>query len=282
MKLKKTIAIVAAVFLCLTVFVQLAKLSHNSSGGFGGDSFEKMVEKADKDCPFPIAMGSGSVDGIKLEDRYLTFYLSYDTGYYNVLSKIKGTEHVDEAIIMTFLMLNAQEGNQGDVLLNALIGQGYGLKLVTSSAEGSFTCSVSSEKLSLLRSRYKLNPHEATYNLLRAMFVSVLGDFPITLDDGAIMAECLLKGTNIVFIVQVNESLYSIKQMNAHKDQIRAQLFDILCEPDAGALLGLLKISHTGLVISVVGETSGSVCEIKFSNEDICRAVKVPSQVSIK
>ena len=34
--------------------------------------FERMVEKANSDCPIPVAMGKGAVTGIKLENGYVT------------------------------------------------------------------------------------------------------------------------------------------------------------------------------------------------------------------
>jgi hypothetical protein len=101
--------------------------------------FLRMVDQANKKCPIPVAMGKGAVTHIKLEDGYLTYYLSYSSDFFNVISRLNNDTKVKEGLLMCFLCVNGQGNNQGNLLMDLLIRFNYGLRVViTESATGRF------------------------------------------------------------------------------------------------------------------------------------------------
>lgn len=83
--------------------------------------FARMIERADRDCPIPVAMGEGAVTRIKLENNYVTYYLSYNPNFVNILNDPKDKYKVKEGLLMSLLCLNAQGGNQGNLVMDLLV-----------------------------------------------------------------------------------------------------------------------------------------------------------------
>ena len=246
--------------------------------------FAKIIERADRDCPIPVALGNGAVTGIKLEGGYVTFYISYNNDFLNILSKLNDEEKVKEGILMCFLCINAQGNNQGDLIMDILDKFGYGLRVViTQSANGRFECSASVDDIRKLRERYKLNPHEALFNLLTINVESEQENLPMTIDEGMIMTDIYLEGDNIVTTMLVDEELYSIDEMLTNKDYIKEIMIEeSLNDPESNSLFNMCKISHTGLTYRIYGNSSRRGFEITISSDEIRQIVQLPSSINAK
>jgi hypothetical protein len=184
---KITFSIIGIIFLCLMIFGQIAKtvLKPTMERESQRAEFARMIERADRDCPIPAAMGKGAVTGIKLENGYVTYYLAYDSDFLNVLSTIDDKEKVKEGILMCLLCINAQGSRQGDLVMDLLAKFGYGIRVViTESATGRFDFKADVDEINLLREKYQLNPHEALYNLLSISIEAERTRLPIKLDEG--------------------------------------------------------------------------------------------------
>ncbi len=283
---KITFSVIGIIFLCLMILGQVAKkvMKPSVEKATQRSEFAKMVERADRDCPIPAAMGKGAITGIKLENGYVTYYLSYEPNFYNVLSRIQNDIKTKESLLMCFLCVNAQGNNQGDYLMDALIDMGYGLRVViTESAAGQFELSASVDDIKKLREKYKLNPHEALYNLLTISIEAERTSLPLVLDEGMVLTDYRLEGDNIVLVIQIDENIYSIDEMHANKEIIKASMINEgLSQPESKAMLDMCKVSHTGLIYRMYGNSSRKKFEVELTSSEICQIVQTPSNVNIQ
>lgn len=284
--LKIILSVIGIALLCLMILGQIAKTAMKPvmETASQKSEFARMIERADRDCPIPAAMGKGAVTGIKLENDYVTYYLAYDQDFRNVLSSLKDDKKAKEGLLMCFLCINAQGNNQGDLLMDLLIRFNYGLRVVvTESATGRFECSATVDEIKSLRERYQLNPHEALYNLLSLSIESERESLPMELDEGMVMTDYQLDDDNIVIVIVVDEDIYSIDEMYNNSEIIKASMIDEgLNNAESKALLDMCKVSHTGLVYRIIGNRTHKEFDVGISSDEIRRIVKTPNVVNIK
>lgn len=283
---KITFSIIGIIFLCLMIFGQIAKtvMKPTMERESQRAEFARMIERADRDCPIPAAMGKGAVTGIKLENGYVTYYLAYDTDFLNVLSTIDDKQKVKEGILMCLLCINAQGSRQGDLVMDLLAKFGYGIRVViTESATGRFDFKADVDEIKMLREKYQLNPHEALYNLLSISIEAERASLPIKLDEGFLLTDYSLEGENIVITIQLDENLYSIDTMASNKALVKESMFEEgLSDPSSKALLDMCKVSHSGLKYIFTGNRSHKSFDVLLSSNEIRRIVPTPSNVNIQ
>lgn len=284
--LKITLSVIGIALLCLMILGQIAKTAMKPAMETASQKseFARMIERADRDCPIPAAMGKGAVTGIKLENDDVTYYLAYDKDFRNVLSNLKDERKAKDGLLMCFLCINAQGNNQGDLLMDLLIRFNYGLRVVvTESATGRFECSATVDEIKSLRERYQLNPHEALYNLLSLSIESERESLPMELDEGMVMTDYQLDDDNIVIVIVVDEDIYSIDEMYNNSEMIKASMIEEgLNDAESKALLDMCKVSHTGLVYRIMGNRTHKGFDIGISSDEIRRIVKTPEVVNIQ
>ena len=83
--MKKVLKITGIVFVCLIVLGNIARIITRP---MYENSFAAQVARANQDCPIPVALGNGAVTAIHLENGFLTYYLSYDNPFYNLIKSI--------------------------------------------------------------------------------------------------------------------------------------------------------------------------------------------------
>ena len=283
---KIILSIIGIIFLCLMIFGQIAKtvMKPTMEKESQRAEFARMIERADRDCPIPAAMGKGAVTGIKLENGYVTYYLAYDSDFLNVLSRINDKEKVKEGILMCFLCINAQGSNQGDLVMDLLAKFEYGIRVViTESATGKFDFKADVDEINNLREKYQLNPHEALYNLLSISIEAERTSLPIILDEGCLLTEYNLEGENIVITIQLDEPQYSIDTMASNIDLVKKSMFEEgLSDPSSKALLDMCKVSHSGLKYIFIGKQSHKSFSVLLSSNEIRKNVQTPSNVNIQ
>lgn len=271
--------------LCLIVIGQIAKTTMKPAMEMATQKsqFALMIERADRDCPIPAALGKGAVTGIKLEEGFVTYYLSYDPDFLNLLSRLGDEDKVKQAILMCFLCINAQGNNQGDLFMDLLIRFDYGLRVViTESANGKFDFRASVDDIKTLREKYNLNPHEALFNLLDISIEAERTSLPVEIDEGLWLTDYRLEGDNIVVCIQIDESLYSIDEIASNKNLVKESMLEEgLTDPESKALFDMCKISHSGLKYSYSGNRSRKTIDIELSSNEIRRIVQTPSTLNI-
>ena len=273
-------------FLCMMILGQIAKTAMKPAMEKAAQrsEFARMIERADRDCPIPAAMGKGAVTGIKLEEGYVTYYLSYDPDFLNLLSRLGNEEKIKQAILMCFLCINAQGSNQGNLIMDLLIRFDYGLRVViTQSANGKFDFRASVNDIKTLREKYNLNPHEALYNLLTISIEAERASLPTELEEGFWLTDYKLERDNIVVYLQLDESLYSIDEMSSNKNLVKEAMFEEgLKDPESKALLDMCKVSHSGLKYCFTGKQSHKAFDVELSSSEIRRIVQTPATLNIQ
>ena len=283
---KITFSVVGIIFLSLMILGQIAKtvMKPTMEKESQRAEFARMIERADRDCPIPAAMGKGAVTGIKLENGYVTYYLAYDSDFINILSRIDDENKVKEGILMCLLCINAQGSSQGDLVMDLLAKFGYGIRVViTESATGRFEFKANVDEINALREKYQLNPHEALYNLLSISIEAERTSLPLKLDEGFLLTDYSLDGENIAITIQLDENLYSIDTMASNKELVKESMFEEgLSDPSSKALLDLCKVSHSGLKYIFTGKQSHKSFDVLLSSNEIRKIVQTPSNVNIQ
>lgn len=283
---KIAFSILGIVFLGLMILGQIAKIVMKPTIEKESQraEFARMIERADRDCPIPAAMGKGAVTGIKLENGYVTYYLSYDSDVINILSRIDDKNRVKEGILMCLLCINAQGNSQGDLIMDLLAKFGYGIRVViTESATGRFDFKTDVDEIKVLREKFQINPHEALYNLLSISIEAERTTLPIELDQGMLLTDCSLAGDNIVYTIQLDENMYSIEAMVSNENVVKESMFkEGLSDPSSKALLDMCKVSHSGLKYTFTGNQSHKTFDVLLSSNEIRETVQTPSNVNIQ
>lgn len=283
--MKKFFKIIGITFLCLMIVGQIVRtvMRPAMQRSMEKTAFERMIERADKDCPIQVALGKGALTGIKLENGFVTYYLSYDNDFRNILSTLRDEDKIKEGIIMCFLCINAQGNNNGDLVMDILIRENCGLKvIVTESATGRFECCATVDEIKSLRNRFRLNPHEALYNLLTLSVEAERSSLPMQIDEGMYMSDYQLDSDNIIITIKLDESIYSIDNMIGNRNLMKATILsEGQRDPDSKAFLDLCKVSHTGLVYVIKGNRTHKSFDIVISSDEIRQTVKTPSNLHI-
>ena len=189
-----------------------------------------------------------------------------------------------DALLMCFLCLNGQGGNQGNVLMDKLVEENCGLKIViSSSANGKFECSATVNEIQSLRKRFELDPHEALYSLLTMSMEAERANLPMQIEEGIMMTDYSLEGENIVITAEMYESLYSIDELNKNINAVKNSMIENgVNDADSKALFDMCKVSHTGLVYRYVGNQTHKQCNVVICSDEIRRLVPTPSNVNIQ
>ncbi len=272
-------------FVCSMIFAQIAKvaIAPLMEKSKQKAELERIVERADRVCPIPAAMGKGAVTSVKLEDGNITFYLTYDSDNCNVFSKLEDDQKIREGILMSILCLNAQDGNLGDRVMDLLAKYDCGIRIViTESAIGRFDFKVSSDEIQTLREKYQINPHEALFNLLSLNVEAERASLPMNIAEGVLLKDYRLEDENLVFDILFDENIYSIEAMSANKDLLKENFLEEgLSDSSGKSLLDLCKASHSGIKYVLTGNQSNKSFDILLSSEDIQELVETPSQANI-
>lgn len=278
--MKKVLKIIGIAFVCLIVLGNIARMITRP---MYENSFAAQVARANRDCPIPVALGNGAVIAIHLENGVLTYYLSYDNPFYNLMSSVD-SEKVKDALLMCFLCLNGQGGNQGNALIDKFVKENCGLKIViSSSAKGKFEYSATVDEIQTLRKRFELDPHKALYSLLSMSMEAERANLPMQIEEGIMMIDYSLDGENIVITAEMDESLYSIDELNKNINAVKSSMIENgVNDADSKALFDMCKVSHTGLVYRYVGNHTHKQCNIVISRDEIRRLVPTPSNVNIQ
>lgn len=278
--MKKVLKITGIVFVCLMILGNIARMVTRP---MYENSFAAQVARANRDCPILVALGNGAVTAIHLEKGYLTYYLSYDNPFYNLMSSVD-QKKVKEALLMCFLCVNGQGNNQGNVLMDKLVEENCGLRIVISnSAKGKFECSATVQDIQTLRKKFDLDPHEALYSLLSLSMEAEKVNLPMKIEEGITLTNYGLDGENKIITAEMDEYLYSIDQLNENIGAVKSSILeDGINDADSRALYDLCKVSHTGLIYRYVGNLTHKNCDVFISSDEIRRLVPTPSNVNIQ
>lgn len=278
--MKKTLKIIGGVFLALIVVGNIVKIITKTTYE---DSFETQIERANRDCPIPVANGVGQVSSIKLEDNLLTYYMDYEAGFVNIEAFKANPDAARDMFYLSFIALQAQ-GNYVDVLIKELMKRNIGLRIIVSDGAGSkFSSILSSDYISDMNKRVTINPSEALYEALKLKIQMESFGFPFEVEEGMVLTGMTLESNNIIVIAELDENIYDLNILKNVSNDFGYLLLEEANngDPELGAMFDLCKVSHSGLVYRMVGKQSRQQCDMGISSDEIRRLRKIPSQVNI-
>ena len=246
-------------------------------------AFKESIQRADKDCPIPTAMGHGAVAGIKIEGDYLTYYLAFDSLVGGHATKIFDNEKMKAGFVLIFSAINAQGGNKGDVFMKELIKLEYGIRI---KINGEAMCVISADEVKDLWEKHNYDPHEALYNMIVISSEIEGTTLPMEVNEGMIWTSIELEGANIVFTYKVDEDIYSIDELNSDEETAaimkEAVMAELLSDIGGKALLDMFKVSHSGLIYRWYGDRSHKEFEIRIPSYEIQYRVPTPNGLNIQ
>lgn len=278
--MKQALKIIGIVFLGIVVVGNIARLGFQSTYK---NSFAAQIARENRNCPIPIGLGNGSVDSIQLENGLLTYYISYDPQFHHILDDVS-EERGKEGLLTAMLCMNGQGHGQGDMLMEKLIEENCGLRIViTESATGAYETTASVDEIKAFRERFHLNPHEALYSLLALKIEAERSSLPMQFDEGMVMTDCSLDRDNIVMVIEIDESIYSMNDFIENQDLMKSSIIEeSLNDPESKIMLDLCKVSHSGLVYRMIGNYTGKQLDIVITQEEIRQFDPLPSNVYIQ
>ena len=258
--MKKTLKIVGIIFLVLmfisTIVNVMVKPAYENS-------FEAQIKRANRDCPIPVANGVGQVSSIYLDNNMLVYQLDYKPGFVNVDAYKTHPNAARDMFYLAFICMNAQSG-QGNMLIDKITSEGYGLRIVASDGSSSFTSDLTPQYISEMRRNIELNPSEALHDALVLKLQTESGTYPIKADEGMVITGMELEDNNIVVLTTVDEDIYDISAFTAISDEFGQSLIDEANagDPELGTLMDLCKISHSGIIYRIKGDQSNRHCDL--------------------
>lgn len=279
--MKKVLKVIG--YVLLGVFI-LGTIMKNAMKSTYENSFAYQVAIANRGCPIPLALGKGAVNSIELRDGYLVYKISYDKEYVHILTDLEDEKTAKEGIMLSFLCINAQGLNQGNMLMDVLIAENCGLKMiVTESASGYHEYTATVEDIKEFSKKIKLNPHEALYRIIEISIEAEREQLPIVLEEGVTMTDYRLEDENIVVVIEMDEKMYEMEALYGVRDEIKKSLSqDILSDPTTKSMFDMCKVSHTGFGYRYIGKQTGRYFDIIFSSDEIRCIVQTPPVLNIR
>lgn len=266
--MKKKFLLVSSVALSLLiiglVFVSCKTNNKSNNEDKHSKEFVDGLEEANKRCPIVIPGGAGSLDAIKLEDDYVTFYVHYNE---ETNPLFKDGDKVKEALIMLVLGGN----NQSDFIVDMIIKENCGLKLVATEADGKkISVAISPDELTQYRDKFKQNPQESTRRMLEMQLEAERASLPMIIEEGMTMTDFSLEGDNLVFTCEVDERIYSIDEFKGNEDIIKDEIVLGLKEdPQSKLIVNLCKTSNMDIVYRMVGDRSKRKVDVIIPCEEL-------------
>ena len=279
--MKKVLKVIG--YVLLGVFI-LGTIMKNAMKSTYENSFAYQVAIANRGCPIPLALGKGSVNSIELRDGFLVYKVSYDNEYGHFLTNVEDEKTLKEGILLNFLCINAQELNQGNILMDVLIAENYGMKvIITESMDGYREYTATVEDIKEFREKIKLNPHEAFYRMIEINMEAEREQLPLVLEVGMTMTDYRLEDENIVVVIEMDEEMYEMEALYGVRDEIKKSLSqDILSDPTTKSMFDMCKVSHTGFGYRYIGKQTGRYFDIIFSSDEIRCIVQTPPVLNIR
>lgn len=227
--------------------------------------FVRGIESANKNCPIDIANGLGSVDSIKLVNDYVTFYASYKT--LNPLFKEGDMNKIKEALVSYVLT-----EDKSKKLVNMILDENCGLKMVATEANenNKTTVTIPLDELKKIRDDYYDNPQKTSRKTIEMQLKAEKASLPMIIDEGMTMTDYILEDNNVVFIIKIDESLYSMNDFKKSKDLMKSAIINEgLQDPQAQIMVNLCKSANMGLVYRMIGNRSNKKINIEISSDEL-------------
>lgn len=246
-------------------------------------TFEGQVKKANKECPIPVAGGSGNIISIKAIDKQVVYTLEYDSKSIKLDRISSAPTEYKRVIVLSSSLLNGQNGN-GDKFMNFIIENGYGIKFIIISNSGDkFEISVTNGELKALLKEAKDCPAKAMKEILEWQINDEGMSLPIKLDEGLMLTEIFCDSANLVYRVEVEEPLSISDIATANTEENRAEVLKMLySDPTSKANMDMCAVGKFNLIYRYVASNKTDSCDMLFSHSEISDITNLPNHLNFK
>lgn len=226
------------------------------------------IETANNECPIDLGM-VGEISSMEFDEDedevVMTMTISKDMPLkISALNKLKNT-------LKRTMMGNWAKSESGIELMKEIAKADSKITLVmqTEDTNENIRIKVSKDEVKDL-AEGKIDPISPR-DLLEIFVTSTNAQCPMQIDEFTILSMVSLEGSIFVYNYSVDENSVSIDAIEQNKAAIKANLKQALSAPDPmmKQMISVCKEANTGISYRYVGDTSGSVCIIKFSPSEL-------------
>lgn len=253
------------------------------------EKFLESVERANADCPIPVAGGIGQVTSIKVEDinidstrTAITYYLDYKKDQFKYDLFKSNPEGTKALFYLAFKMMNGQGGN-GDMLYDTMTKYNVAMKCVINKGKDTeLSVVLTPAYLKKMSENDDSKPSEALLAGIKIQMEMARTELPLQIDEGITITGIQIQGNNIIYEALCDETMYDIDAIRESSEMVADEMLrSASSDTDMCATLDLCKVSHTGLIYVFRGKQSGKTAQVEISS-DIIRAQHItPAQASI-
>lgn len=246
-------------------------------------TFEGQVKRANKECPIPVAGGVGNIISIKDIDKQVVYTLEYNSKYINLDRISSAPAEYKRVIVLSSSLLNGQNGN-GDKFMNSIIENGYGIKFIIISNIGDkFEISVTNGELKTLLRKAKDNPTEAMKEILEWQIEDKENTLPLKLDEEMMLTDIFCDSDNLVYRVEVGESMSISKIVSANTKENRMEILkELYSDPTSKVNMDMCAVGNFNLIYRYVNPNKTDSCDIVFSHKEIRDITQLPKYLNFK
>lgn len=207
------------------------------------NSFESQIKKANRDCPIPVADGTGKITSIKAENNMVVYTLSYDNNSVN-LDKIKSSpDEYKRVIVLSSYLLNGPNGN-GDKFMEAIMRNNYGISFTLQSNVGDeFEISISNDELKSLLKEAEKSPTAAMREILLWQIQDENINLPNRIDDNMTLTTIQCDSCNLIYRVVIDSPLSISNIRNANTEAYRMEIVhDLYSDPSTRANMDMCSV----------------------------------------
>lgn len=277
--MKKTFKIIGWIFIAMFIIGFVGRIISQSSYE---NSIQSQISRLNRECPIPVAGGAGEIKSITLENKFVTYRMTYRTPYMDIDALKRYPSATRDLCYLSFVMVQAQ-GSQVEKLVDELISNGIGIKVVFSDDAGnSFTSEMTPQYITEMKHDVQRNPSEALHDAIQLKLAMDNINLPIEAGEGMTMTNIELDNDNLVTNCIISEDIYDLDVLQEASDAVAQDfLQNAINDPGMTAFLDLCKVSHTGLTYRIIGDKSKRQIDINIPAEIIQQYRSTPAVLNI-
>lgn len=220
----------------------------------------KMAKEANENCP--ISMGlMGEITSIEFDGTDLVYIAMVDEEWVNLDVMADNKEAAKQGMLQFFTTPNKDV----EKMLKELEKTDAGVKYV-------YTGKTSGKKVEIKLSvkeikEAKENPMSPEELIVQDVRVTN-EQCPMEVDEGMAVTEIRIEGSDVVYICQVDETLFNIDDFEANREECQAAMeeymADLAIDPAGKAFLDHCKSAGKAIVYRYQGATTGKVSDFRI------------------
>lgn len=245
------------IFLC---FVSLTFISCSSSK----KELQTEIELVNNECPMSLGM-VGTLSSFKYDNNsdevVMTMTISKDIPLkLSALNQLKNT--LKKSVLGVFAK------SESCTMLMQKIANAKAKFTVVMKVEDineSIKINISKEEV-LDLAEGKVDPITPR-DMLEIMVASTNAQCPLQIDEMTVLSSVAIEGSNFVYNYSIDENSVSIEALEANKAALKANVKQMLSslDPMVKEIVKVCKEANVNILYRYIGDTSGSVCVVKFT-----------------